>query len=138
MKSMTIDTPAISSLGRNIQSAADLIELGMYREALEILDRLPEEMRQANAAKRATVKAAAALGKWQRALDLALALRHGNEADRKEAASAFHALAAEACKQGRDQDARKLIAAAVSTHVEELPQIMADERFPQKFRNHLA
>jgi lipopolysaccharide biosynthesis regulator YciM len=116
----------------------DLMELGMYREALEILDQLPEDTRQAGAAKRATLKAVTALGKWQRALDLALSLREGNEADREAAAGAFHALAAEACKRGRDQDARKLVAAAVSVRVDELPRIMADERFPEKFRNHLA
>lgn len=133
-----IDTPAISLRSRNIQDATDLIDLGIYREALEILDQLPEDMRQAGPAKRATLKAASALGKWKRALDLALALRQGNEADRREAASAFHALAAESSKRGRDQDARKLVAAAVSAHVDELPLIMADERFSEKFRNQLA
>jgi lipopolysaccharide biosynthesis regulator YciM len=137
MNGLSIDSLPTPSGSRNIQGATDLIELGMYREALEVLDHLPEDMRSAGAARRGTLKATTALGQWKRVLELAIILRAGNEADRKEAAHAFLALAAEACKRGRDQDARKLIAAAVSAHEEVLPRIMEDERFPEKFRNQL-
>ena len=130
--------PSTDGRGASILTATGFLDLGMYREALDVLDALPPELQSANSAQRITLKATTALGQWKRVLDLAMKLRHGNAADRREAASAFHALAAESFKRGRDLDARKLIAAAVNSEESTLTAILEDERFPEKFRANLA
>ncbi|MCW1883235.1 hypothetical protein OKA04_00740 [Luteolibacter flavescens] len=131
--SSTVELPRPS-----IQRADDLMELGMHREALDMLDALPDELRWAAAARRVRARAAASLGKWQVALEEAKILRNGNESDRAEAARAFQAVAAEACKRGRDDDARRLVLMAVQCRQEQMDEILNDQRFPEKFLAKLA
>ena len=122
---------------KTIQNAADLLELGMYAEAFELAENLPEDIRDVAAARRVRLRAATALGRWQLAIKLAVSLKLGNEADRREAAAAFHTLASEACKRGRDAEARQLIGAAIAARPAQLETILTDERFPEKFRQRL-
>ena len=129
--------PSFPDRGASMLTATGLLELGMYREALDVLDSLPTDMQALNSARRLTLQAATSLGQWKRVLELAMGPRHGNSADRSEAARAFHALAAESFKRGREQDARKLIGAAVSTDESALTVVLEDERFPEKFRAKL-
>lgn len=122
----------------SISRAADLLDLGMYREALAVVESLPAELRSVSAARRIFVRAATGLGRWRDALEEAKTLLDGNEADRAEAASAFQSLAAEACNRGREEDAHRLLRAAVRTRLEQLDAILEDQRFPEKFREKLA
>jgi len=122
----------------SISRAADLLDLGMYREAMAVVESLPDDLRSVSAARRIFVRAATGLGRWREALEGAKTLLDGNEADRAEAASAFQSLAAEACNRGREEDAYRLLRAAVRTRVELLDSILEDQRFPEKFREKLA
>ena len=122
----------------SISRAADLLDLGMYREAMAVLESLPDDLRSVSAARRIFVRAATGLGRWREALEEAKTLLGGNEADRAEAASAFQSLAAEACNRGREEDAHRLLRAALRTRVELLDSILEDQRFPEKFREKLA
>jgi hypothetical protein len=122
----------------SISRAADLLDLGMYREAMAVVESLPDDLRSVSAARRIFVRAATGLGRWREALEGAKTLLDGNEADRAEAASAFQSLAAEACNRGREEDAHRLLRAAVRTRVELLDSILEDQRFPEKFREKLA
>jgi lipopolysaccharide biosynthesis regulator YciM len=135
---MSTLTSGVAPQRASIARAAELLEFGMYAEALALVEGLPEDHRQAPAARRVLVRAATGTGRWNLALGLAKALRDGNNADRHEAAKAFQALAAEACNRGRDDDARRLVVVAVQTRLEQLDEILADERFPAKFRERLA
>lgn len=121
----------------SISRAADLLDLGMFREAMAVLESLPDDLRSVSAARRIFVRAATGLGRWREALEEAKTLLNGNEADRTEAARAFQALAAEACNRGRDEDATRLIRAAIRIRLEQVDEILADERFPAKFREKL-
>ena len=121
----------------SISQAADLLELGMYREAIAVVESLPDDLRSVSAARRIFVRAATGLGRWREALEGAKTLLDGNEADRTEAAHAFQALAAEACNRGREEDALKLLRAAIRTRFEQANLILMDERFPEKFREKL-
>jgi hypothetical protein len=122
----------------SISRAADLLDLGMYREAMAVLESLPDDLRSVSAARRIFVRAATGLGRWREALEGAKTLLDGNEADRAEAASAFQSIAAEACNRGREDDAHRLLRAALRTRVELLDSILEDQRFPEKFREKLA
>lgn len=122
----------------NISRAADLLDLGMYREAMVVLESLPDDLRSVSAARRIFVRAATGLGRWREALEEAKTLLDGNEADRAEAACAFQSLAAEACNRGREEDAQRLLRAAIRTRLEQLDSILEDQRFPEKFRDKLA
>ena len=122
----------------SISRAADLLELGMYREAMAVVESLPDDLRSVSAARRIFVRAASGLGRWREALEGAKTLLDGNEADRAEAAAAFQSLAAEACNRGREDDAHRLLRAAIRTRLEQLDSIMEDQRFPEKFRDKLA
>lgn len=122
----------------SISRAADLLDLGMYREAMAVVERLPADLRSVSAARRIFVRAATGLGRWREALEEAKTLLDGNEADRAEAAAAFQALAAEACNRGREDDAHRLLRAAVRTRLEQVDEILQDQRFPEKFREKLA
>ena len=121
----------------SISRAADLLDLGMVREAMAVIESLPEDLRSVSAARRIFVRAATGLGRWREALEEAKTLLDGNEADRTEAARAFQALAAEACNRGRDEDATRLIRAAIRIRLEQVDEILVDERFPAKFREKL-
>jgi lipopolysaccharide biosynthesis regulator YciM len=121
----------------SIQQAADFVDLGMFPEAIAVIGSLSADLREASAARRVLLRAATSLGKWQLALSLAKGLRTGNEADRSEAARALQAVAAEACKRGREDEARHLVGAAVLARPEQLEDILIDERFPEKFRTAL-
>lgn len=110
----------------------------MYEEAYRLLMELPEDIKRAPAGRRALLRTSCALGRWKMVLELAVKLRTGNQADRQQAAIAFHALTAEACKRGRVQDARKLAAAAVMAFPDQLSEMMADKRLPADFRSKLA
>ena len=121
----------------SISRAADLLELGMYREAMAVVESLPDDLRSVSAARRIFVRAATGLGRWREALEGAKTLLDGNEADRAEAACAFQALAAEACNRGREEDAHRLLRAAIRTRLEQLDSILEDQRFPEKFRDKL-
>lgn len=136
--SFPLEPPALEENRASIQQAADFLELGMFPEALAAVDRLNPDLRETSAARRVVARAAACLGRWQTALDVAKQLRTGNEADRAEAARAFQAIAAEACNRGREEEARRLVGAAVLARPEQLKEILADERFPEKFRQRLA
>jgi len=122
----------------SISRAADLLDLGMYREAMAVVERLPADLRSVSAARRIFVRAATGLGRWREALEEAKTLLDGNEADRAEAAAAFQALAAEACNRGREDDAHRLLRAAIRTRLEQVDEILQDQRFPEKFREKLA
>ena len=122
----------------SISRAADLLDLGMYREAMAVVERLPADLRSVSAARRIFVRAATGLGRWREALEDAKTLLDGNEADRAEAAAAFQALAAEACNRGREDDAHRLLRAAIRTRLEQVDEILQDQRFPEKFREKLA
>ena len=122
----------------SISRAADLLDLGMYREAMAVVECLPDDLRSASAARRIFVRAATGLGRWREALEGAKTLLDGNEADRAEAAAAFQALAAEAFNRGREDDTHRLLRAAVRTRLEQLDSILEDQRFPEKFREKLA
>ncbi|MEK7954451.1 hypothetical protein [Luteolibacter soli] len=122
----------------SISRAADLLDLGMYREAMAVIESLPDDLRPVSAARRIFVRAATGLGRWREALEEAKTLRDGNQADRAEAARAFQSLAAEACNRGREEDAGHLVKAAMRTRLEQLDEILVDERFPEKFREKLA
>jgi len=122
----------------SISRAADLLDLGMYREAMAVLESLPDDLRSVSAARRIFVRAATGLGRWREALEGAKTLLDGNEADRAEAAIAFQSIAAEACNRGREDDAHRLLRAALRTRVELLDSILEDQRFPEKFREKLA
>lgn len=118
----------------SLSYAMGLLEMGMYRESLAVIDKLPDDVRIRSAARRAELKALAALGQWQRALTLATGLRDGNESDRAAAAAAFQSIAAEASKRGREEDAFKLARAAIQARPEHADRIRDDERFPDSFR----
>jgi len=122
----------------SISRAADLLELGMYREAMAVVESLPEDLRSVSAARRIFVRAATGLGRWRDALEGAKTLLDGNEADRAEAAAAFQSLAAEACNRGREDDALRLLRAAIRTRLEQVDSVLQDQRFPEKFRDKLA
>jgi hypothetical protein len=136
--SFPLESPALEENRATIQQAADFVELGMFPEALAVIERLNPDLRETSAARRVVARAAACLGLWQRALGVAKQLRTGNEPDRAEAARAFQAIAAEACNRGREEEARRLVGAAVLARAEQLQEILADERFPEKFRQRLA
>lgn len=121
----------------SISRAADLLDLGMFREAMAVIESLPHDLRSVSAARRIFVRAATGLGRWREALEEAKTLLDGNEADRTEAARAFQALAAEACNRGREEDATRLIRAAIRIRLEQVDEILVDERFPAKFREKL-
>jgi hypothetical protein len=121
----------------SISRAADLLDLGMFREAMAVVESLPDDLRSVSAARRIFVRAATGLGRWREALEGAKTLLDGNEADRTEAARAFQSLAAEACNRGREEDALKLLRAAIRIRYELADSILADERFPEKFREKL-
>jgi tetratricopeptide (TPR) repeat protein len=122
----------------SISRAADLLDLGMYREAMAVVESLPDDLRSVSAARRIFVRAATGLGRWREALEEAKTLLDGNEADRAEAACAFQSLAAEACNRGREDDAHRLLRAAIRTRLDLLDEILEDQRFPEKFREKLA
>ena len=121
----------------SICRAADLMELGMYREALAMIDSLPDDLRTASAARRVWLRCAAGTGQWRSALDEAKLLSGGNAADRAEAARTFQTLAAETCKRGREEEARRLVLMAIQCRQEQIEEILADARFPQKFLDRL-
>ena len=121
----------------SISRAADLLDLGMIREAMAVIESLPDDLRSVPAARRIFVSAATGLGRWREALEGAKTLLDGNEADRIVAARAFQALGAEACNRGRDEDANRLVRAAIRTHMPLVDEILVDERFPIKFREKL-
>jgi tetratricopeptide (TPR) repeat protein len=132
-KSKTIEVNPRPQL--SLSYAVGLLEMGMYRESLALFDKLPDDVRQRSTARRAELKAATALGQWQRALKLASLLRDGDEFDREAAAAdAFQNIAAEASKRGREADALKLANLAIRARPEHSNRFRDDERFPNAFR----
>ena len=131
-KSKTIEVNPRPQL--SLSYAVGLLEMGMYRESLALFDKLPDDVRQRSTARRAELKAATALGQWQRALKLASLLRDGNESDREAAADAFQNIAAEASKRGSEGDALKLANLAIRARPEHSNRFRDDERFPNAFR----
>lgn len=121
-----------------IARAAELLEQGMFQEALSVYERLDPSQRDTSAARRVFVRLATGMGRWKDALETAKCLRQGNEADRFEAARAFQALGAEANNRGREEDALRLVRAAISLRLDLLGEILLDERYSRKFRDRLS
>ena len=58
----------------SISRAADLLDLGMFREAMAVIESLSEDLRSVSASRRIFVRAATGLGRWREALDEAKTL----------------------------------------------------------------
>ena len=112
----------------------ELLELGMVREALSLIQKLPPDVRESSPGRRAELQATTSLGLWQRALKLAWSLRLGSTNDRNAAAHAFQTLAAEAFKRGKEMEALKLANASLQARPEQIDDFVLDERFPERFR----
>ena len=116
-----------------IQNATSLLELGMFREAWDAVQALPEDLREAAAARRIRARSAALLGRWEVAETVANELRHGNLADREEAAWCFQSIAAEHFKHGREDQATRCLKKSVGAWPEQMASILEDPRFSEKF-----
>lgn len=134
MSSSTLTADIAIPRSASLPHAIDLLDLGMFREGLAIIENLPDDVRGNRAGRRAELRATVSLGLWQQALKLAVSLKDGNETDRLAAADAFQALAAEAMKRGREADALKLASAALTADPQRLEALRDDERFPEMFR----
>ncbi len=107
--------------------------MGMFAEAGDALEQLPDDLKQAPAALRIQMRVAAAFGRWDMARGIADTLRHGTPADREDAASCYQSVAAEHYKHGRVEEARTLLRRAIGTWSGLRAQILVDKRFATKF-----
>ncbi|WP_035615330.1 hypothetical protein [Haloferula sp. BvORR071] len=122
-----------SKLVTLLDQAKGYLALDMFEEAWQALDELPSDTVATPEMVRIRMRAAAGMQRWDFVHELALILRRGNEEDRFEAASAFQSMAAEHLRQGHEEDARKMAAAAIETRPAQRTLILEDPRFPANF-----
>jgi len=111
----------------------NLVDLGMFPNALEALKQLPEDLQQSALTQRLRLRTLAAMGQWDAAAPIADVLRHGNELDREEAAACFQSLAAQHFNHGRLDQAHNLLRKAIGTQPDRRQLILQDKRFTGKF-----
>lgn len=99
--------------GGPLNEALGYIELGLFQEAWEALDRLPPDEKTSPGVMRLRLPCAIHFQRWDMVETLAEVLRYGDRDDQVIAAATFKTLAVIACRDGRPKLAKHYVRTAV-------------------------
>jgi len=110
----------------SVTEAEGLAELGLWQDAWEVLEDLPAHEGSAPAALRVKLACCLPLNAWETGRHIADLLREGDEADRRNAATFFHALAVRWLAEGDRYAAGEAVKAALSTWPKQRLKMLED------------